>query len=132
MHSSLAWIEWLDRLDRVLQSARTDLVAFSRTGSELRIAALERSRRQLAVLLEQLQSLDPSILMADAERARDDLLARLQRTLDTVLLRLSGVSNRDIVESETQREHLLRTIDEALREGAYEATHLLAPDRLSA
>ncbi len=125
MHSSLAWIEWLDRLDRVLQSARSDLAAYSRTSSPSRLAALQAAHRQLEVLLGQLQWMDPRVLLADAPSAPDDILERLRAVLGTVILRLSRLSGGE------PREQL-STLDSALWDGSYEAAHLLEPRRLRA
>ncbi len=125
MHSSLDWIEWLDRLDRVLQSARSDLTVYSRTGSRSRLAMLKVAHRQLEVLLGQLQWMDPRVLIGDAPPAADDILDRLRVVIGTAVLRLSKLSG------EEPREQL-STLDSALWDGHYEAAHLLEPRQLSA
>jgi hypothetical protein len=125
MHSSLDWIEWLDRLNRVLQSARSDLAAYSRSGSRSRLAMLQVAHRQLEVLLGQLQWMDPRVLLGDAPPAADDVLDRLRVVLGTAILRLSRLSGGE------PREQL-STLDTALWDGHYEAAHLLEPRRLSA
>jgi hypothetical protein len=125
MHSSLDWIEWLDRLDRALQSARSDLAVYSRTGSRSRLATLKVAHRQLEVLLGQLQWMDPRVLVGDAPPAADDILDRLRVVIGTAVLRLSKLSG------EEPREQL-STLDSALWDGHYEAVHLLEPRQLSA
>jgi hypothetical protein len=125
MHSSLAWIEWLDRLDRVLQSARSDLTAYSRSASASRLAALQAAHRQLEVLLGQLQWMDPRVLLGDAPSTADDIVERLRVVLGTVILRLSRLSGGE------PREQL-STLDSALWDGSYEAAHILEPRRLRA
>jgi hypothetical protein len=125
MHSSLDWIEWLDRLDRVLQSARSDLAVYSRTGSRSRLATLKVAHRQLEVLLGQLQWMDPRVLVGDAPPAPDDILDRLRVVIGTAVLRLSKLSGGE------PREQL-STLDSALWDGHYEAAHLLEPRQLSA
>jgi hypothetical protein len=125
MHSSLGWIEWLDRLDRVLQSARSDLAAYSRSGSPARLAMLKVAHRQLEALLGQLQWMDPRVLVGDAPPAPDDIIDRLRVVLGTVILRLSRLSGGEAREQ-------LSTLDTALWDGHYEAAHLLEPRRLSA
>jgi hypothetical protein len=125
MHSSLDWIEWLDRLDRVLQSARSDLAVYSRTGSRSRLATLKVAHRQLEVLLGQLQWMDPRVLVGDAPPAADDILDRLRVVIGTAVLRLSKLSGGE------PREQL-STLDSALWDGHYEAAHLLEPRQLSA
>jgi hypothetical protein len=125
MHSSLDWIEWLDRLDRVLQSARSDLAVYSRTGSRSRLATLKVAHRQLEVLLGQLQWMDPRVLVGDAPPAADDVLDRLRVVIGTAVLRLSKLSGGE------PREQL-STLDSALWDGHYEAAHLLEPRQLSA
>ena len=92
MHSSLDWIEWLDRLERVLQSARSDLTAYSRAHSPSRLAMLKVAHRQLEVLLGQLQWMDPRVLVGDAPPAADDIVDRLRVVLGTAVLRLSRLS----------------------------------------
>jgi hypothetical protein len=132
MHSSLAWIEWLDRLNRVLQSARSDVTALARNGGARRILALERARRQLAALTDELRLLDPRVLARDATVAAGDIAARLQSALDTILLRLDDLPPAGALGSTRDREPLLCSIDAALRDGSYEAASLSGPRRHSA
>jgi hypothetical protein len=125
MHSSLAWIEWLDRLDRVLHSARTDLAAYSRSASPNRLANLKVSHRQLDVLLAQLQSLDPRVLVDDDAAGSDDIVERLRAVLGTMILRLSKLSGGE------PREQL-SVLDSMLWDSRHQAAHLLEPRRQSA
>ena len=132
MHSSLAWVEWLERLDRVLQSARSDVAAYSRSGSPGRLAALQTAHRQLGVLLEQLQWMDPRVFMGGALPGADDIVERLRVVLGTVILRLSKLPNTEIPVAPQERHMVLSTLDSALCDGRYEASHLLTPRRLTA
>jgi hypothetical protein len=132
MQSSLAWIEWLDRLDRVLQSARSDLGVYARSAGSLRLQALQTAHRQLQVLLDQLQWMDPRVLLGDAPPETDDIVNRLRVVLGTAILRLSRISGGDLPLPTQERHDLLATLDEALWDGRYEAAHLLEPRRLSA
>ena len=132
MHSSLAWIEWLDRLERVLQSARSDLAVYSRCGSPTRLAALQAAPRQLEVLLQQLQWLDPRVLIGEATAQGDDIIDRLRVVLGTAILRLSRVADAESAGPVQERQKVLATLDTALWDGHYAAAHLLGPSRLSA
>jgi hypothetical protein len=132
MHSSLAWIEWLDRLDRVLQSARTDLSVYSRSGSPRRLATLQTAYRQLEVLLEQLQWMDPTVLVGETPPEADDIVDRLRVVVGTVMLRLSKLGATDQPGQAEDRQQALRTLDAALWDGRYQASHLLEPSRQSA
>jgi hypothetical protein len=58
MQSPLFWIEWLDRLDRVLKSARQDVTALKRALNPRILQAIDRSKRQLAALIDDLRLLD--------------------------------------------------------------------------
>lgn len=132
MHSSLAWIEWLDRLDRVLQSARSDLAVYSRCGSALRLAALKTAHRQLEALLDQMQWMDPRVLVGEQPAEGDDIVERLRVVLGTVILRLSRLSDGELPDPAHGRRELLATLDSALWDGRYEAAHLLEPRQQSA
>ena len=132
MHSLLAWIEWLDRLDRVLQSAHADVAIYSRSGSANRLAALRTAHRQLLGLLDQLQWMDPRVLVGQQPPEADDILDRLRVVLGTVILRLSKLSDAELQGKAQERHDLLATLDSALRNSRYEAAHLLEPRALSA
>jgi hypothetical protein len=64
MYGSLFWIEWLDRLDRVLTATRGDVAALARAVSPRGLEALERSKRQLSALTNDLRLLDRDVLAA--------------------------------------------------------------------
>jgi hypothetical protein len=132
MHSSLAWIEWLDRLDRVLQSARTDLAIYCRSASPRRLAALQTAHRQLQVLLEQLQWMDPTVLIGEGQTQANDIVDRLRVVVGTAMLRLSKLSAAELPGQIEERQQALKTLDSALWDGRYQAAHLLEPRRQSA
>jgi hypothetical protein len=121
MYGSLFWIEWLDRLDRVLTSAREDVLALSRAVSPSSTAAIERSIRQLTALTNDLRLLDRDVLTASADN--------LQKSLDTAVFRLGSLAEAHATTAAPIRERLLSAIDTALRDSLYEAAMLLQPSR---
>jgi len=130
MHSSLSWIEWLERLDRVLASARQDVQALSRWFSPRSVAAVERSTRQLAALTDNLRFLDRTVVSAqptESSPAED-----LQRALDTTVFHLGTVTEVRESSSPAFRDRVLSAIDAALRDSCYEAANLLGPRRRQA
>ena len=62
MQSSLSWIEWLDRLDRVLNGAREDVRALASFDDPQALAVVERCKRQLTALTDDLRLLDRRVL----------------------------------------------------------------------
>ena len=130
MQSSLSWIEWLDRLDRVLKDAREDVRAFAGFQSPRAVAAVERCTRQLAALTNELRLLDRSVLSAKArDGASPDRAHNLQMALDTTVFHLETMANPPGPESHITRERLLTAVDSALRDSYYEAAMLVAPSR---
>jgi hypothetical protein len=119
MYGSLYWIEWLDRLDRVLTGTRQDVAALSRAITARGLAALERSRRQLAGLNSDLRLLDHDVLPTDG----------LQKALDIALRRLENLGEVQIQTEPAIRDRVLAAIDSALRDSRYEAKVLLTPRR---
>ena len=83
MQNPLFWIEWLDRLDRVLSSARQDIAVLKRAVSPRSLEAIGRSKRQLAALINDLRLLDPDVLAAAAQiqAAPDALQSALEATV---------------------------------------------------
>jgi hypothetical protein len=128
MYGSLFWIEWLDRLDRVLTSARQDVVALSRAMSPRSIAAIQRSMRQLTALTNDLRLLDRHVLGANTDEAMD-LADNLQKALDTAVFRLNSLSDVGATTPTAVRERILAGIDAALRDSRYEAAVLIEPRR---
>ena len=119
MYGSLFWIEWLDRLDRVLTGTRQDVAALSRAVTPRGLAALERSRRQLAALCNDLRLLDRDVLPTEG----------LQKALDTALMRLQNLGEVQMQTEPAIRDRVLAAIDSALRDSRYEAKVLLQPGR---
>ncbi len=134
MQSSLSWIEWLDRLDRVLDGAREDVRTLARWNSSSRaLAAVERCRRQLSALTDDLRLLDRSVLAATPGSANPDRADNLRKALDTTVFHLGTMANAaQTTTSLVARERLLATIDSALRDSCYEAAMLLGPSKLRA
>ncbi len=131
MQSSLSWIEWLDRLNRVLSGAREDVRALAQLSSPDAVAAIERCKRQLSVLTNDLRLLDRSVLSAQSGIGHSDRAENLQRALDTTVFQLGAVASAPS-SSSVVRERLLLAIDSALRDSYYEAARLLGPRQRSA
>jgi hypothetical protein len=132
MQSSLSWIEWLDRLDRVLKGAREDVRTLAGDGNAQAIAAIERSKRQLAALTDDLRRLDRNVLSAKPSAVDSDRAYHLQKALDTTILHLGTVASAPVTESRTVRARALTAVNSALRDSWYEAAMLLEPGRRSA
>jgi hypothetical protein len=123
MYSSLSWVEWLDRLDRVLTGARKDLTMLSRAMSPRNMEAIERSKRQLAVLISDLRLLDRNVLSTGADN--------LQKALDATLTQISTLAEFNSDTAPAVRQRMLAAIDGALRDSCYEAAILLGPGHRS-
>jgi len=129
MYASLFWIEWLDRLDRVLTSARQDVLALSRPISPRSLAGIERSTRQLKALTHDLRLLDRSVLGAGPNSASPDLTDDLQKALMTAVLRLGSLLEARAIIGAPVSDRILSGIDAALRDSLHEAALLLEPNR---
>jgi hypothetical protein len=132
MQSSLSWIEWLDRLDRVLNGAREDLRELASFDDPQAMAVVERCKRQLTTLTDDLRLLDRRVLSAKPGAANTDRAGNLQRALDTTVFHLGAAVKSPAADSRSARERLITTIDSALRDSCYEAAMLLDPVRLRA
>lgn len=129
MYASLFWIEWLDRLDRVLTGARQDVLALNRAISPRSMAAMQGSMRQLAALANDLRLLDRNVLTANMDAAKPDLADDLQKALDTAVFRLGSLADVDAGTAPAIRQRILSGIDAALCDSRYEAAMLLEPSR---
>jgi hypothetical protein len=125
MHNPLFWIEWLDRLDRVLSSARQDVAVLKRALSPRSLEAIDRSKRQLAALLNDLRLLDQDVLAAGTESAADALQAALEMTV----AQLASLAAIPAASAPGVLDRMLASSDAALRDSCYEAAMLLAPGR---
>lgn len=121
MYGSLFWIEWLDRLDRVLTSTRHDVASLTRAVSPRSVEAIERSKRQMSALTNDLRLLDTDVLAAGADN--------LQRALEITIAQLGRIGELLPGTAPAVRDGLLVAIDSALRDSCYEAAMLLAPTR---
>jgi hypothetical protein len=121
MYGSLFWIEWLDRLDRVLKSTRQDVATLRRAISPRSLEAIERSKRQLAALTNDLRLLDRNVLAVAADN--------LQQALDSTVIQLGTLAEVLPESAPAVRDRVLAAIDSALRDSCYEAAMLLAPGR---
>ena len=126
MQNPLFWIEWLDRLDRVLSSARQDVALLKRTVSPRGLEAIERSKRQLSALINDLRLLDPDVLAASANSRAADAL---QSSLEATVVRLGGLAEIPAASAPGVLDRMLAASDAALRDSFYEAAILLAPHR---
>jgi len=126
MYNPLFWIEWLDRLDRVLGSARQDVAALKRALSPRSLEAIERSKRQLAALINDLRLLDRNVFAASANSGAADAL---QSTLEATVARLASLAEIPAASAPGLLDRLLAASDAALRDSCYEAAMLLMPHR---
>jgi hypothetical protein len=129
MYGSLFWIEWLDRLDRVLTSARQDVLGLKRAINPRSMAGVQSAIRQLTALTNDLRLLDRSVLASDQSSASPDLADNLQKALDTAVFRLGGLAQVRASTGSPISERILAAIDTALRDSLYEAALLLEPSR---
>src|SRR5271167_1417666 len=89
MQNPLFWIEWFDRLDRVLSSAGQDVVVLKRAVSPRGLEAIDRSKRQLAALINDLRLLDPDVL---ATGAKSGAVQALQSALEATVVKLGSLA----------------------------------------
>jgi hypothetical protein len=125
MQNPLFWIEWLDRLDRVLGSARQDIASLKRTANPRSIEAIDRSKRQLAGLINDLRLLDPDVLAASAKSGAQ----ALQSALETTVVKLGNLAEIPAASAPGVLDRMLAASDAALRDSCYEAAMLLTPHR---
>jgi len=134
MHNPLFWIEWLDRLDRVLTSARQDVAVLKRAVSPRGLEAIDRSRRQLAALINDLRLLDPDVLARAAStsvaaRANSGAADALQAALEATVVKLGSLAEIPAASAPGVLDRMLAVSDAALRDSCYEAAMLLVPHR---
>jgi hypothetical protein len=125
MYSPRFWIEWLDRLDRVLNSARQDVAVLKRAVSPRSLEAIERSKRQLSGLLNDLRLLDRDVLASTTQNGAD----RLQAALDMTVSQLGSLAAIPASSAPGVLDRMLAACDAALRDSCYEAAMLLLPSR---
>jgi signal transduction histidine kinase len=125
MYSPLFWIEWLDRLDRVLTSARQDVAMLKRAVSPRTLEAIERSKRQLGALMNDLRLLDRNVLATGTQNGAD----HLQKALDTAVAQLASLAEIPAASAPGVLDRMLVAVDAALRDSCYEAAMLLMPSR---
>jgi hypothetical protein len=116
-------------LDRVLKGAREDVRALAADASPEGLVAMERCRRQLSTLTNDLRRLDRSVIAPRS--GNTDRASNLQRALDTTVFHLGTAATAPAAAPHGARERLLNAIDSALRDSYYEAAMLLEPRRAS-
>ena len=126
MYNPLFWIEWLDRLDRVLTSARQDVATLKRVVSPRGLEAIERSKRQLVALLNDLRLLDRDVLKVGASQ---NAAENLQKALEATVAQLGSLAEIPAASTPAVLDRMLAASDSALRDSCYEAAMLLAPSR---
>jgi hypothetical protein len=129
MYGSLSWIEWLDRLDRVLTSARHDVATLTRAVSPRSLEAIERSKRQLSALTNDLRLLDTDVLAAGPPGSMPNAADNLQKALEITVAELGRLAEQLAGSAPVVRDRVLAAIDSALRDSCYEAAMLLVPSR---
>ena len=134
MHNPLFWIEWLDRLDRVLSSARQDVAVLKRAVSPRSLEAIDRSKRQLAALINDLRLLDPDVLAtsvaaSSATSAHSNAADALRLALEATVVKLGGLAEIPAASAPGVLDRMLAASDAALRDSCYEAAVLLQPHR---
>lgn len=125
MYSPRFWIEWLDRLDRVLNSAREDVALLKRAVSPRGLEAIDRSKRQLSGLLNDLRLLDRDVLASTTQNGAD----KLQAALDATVSQLGSLAEIPASSAPGVLDRMLAASDSALRDSCYEAAMLLTPSR---
>jgi signal transduction histidine kinase len=126
MYSPLFWIEWLDRLDRVLTSARQDVAVLKRAVSPRGLESIQRSKRQLCALINDLRLLDRDVLGTGTTRSGAD---NLEKALDTTVVQLRSLAEIPAASAPGVLDRMLAASDSALRDSCYEAAMLLMPSR---
>jgi hypothetical protein len=126
MYNPLFWIEWLDRLDRVLTGARQDVAVLKRAVSPRSLEAIDRSKRQLSALMNDLRLLDRDVVATDTAQNGAD---SLQKALDTTVAQLGSLAAIPAASAPGVLDRLLAASDSALRDSCYEAAILLEPNR---
>ena len=126
MYNPLFWIEWLDRLDRVLSSARRDVAVLKRAVSPRSLEAIDRSKRQLSALMNDLRLLDRDVVATDTAQNGAD---SLQKALDNTVAQLGSLAAIPAASAPGVLDRLLAASDSALRDSCYEAAILLEPNR---
>lgn len=126
MYSPLFWIEWLDRLDRVLTSARQDVAVLKRAVSPRTLESIDRSQRQLCALINDLRLLDRDVLAAGSEHNGAD---NLEKALDATVAQLRSLAGIQAASAPGALDRMLAASDAALRDSCYEAAMLLEPNR---
>jgi hypothetical protein len=126
MQNPLFWIEWLDRLDRVLSSGRQDIAVLKRTVSPRSLEAIGRSKRQLAALINDLRLLDPDVFAVSANPGAANAL---QSALETTVIKLGSLAEIPAASAPGALDRMLADSDAALRDSCYEAALLLQPHR---
>ena len=130
MQNSLFWIEWLDRLDRVLNGARQDVAVLKRTANSRSLEAIGRSKRQLVALINDLRLLDPDVLATSAAAsANSGATDALQSALEATVLKLGSLAEIPAASAPGVLDRMLAASDAALRDSCYEAAMLLQPHR---
>jgi hypothetical protein len=126
MYNPLFWIEWLDRLDRVLTGARQDVAVLKRAVSPRGLEAIDRSKRQLSALMNDLRLLDRDVVATGTAQNGAD---SLQKALDTTVAQLGSLAAIPAASAPGVLDRLLAASDSALRDSCYEAAMLLEPSR---
>jgi hypothetical protein len=110
----------------VLSSARQDIAVLKRTANSRSLEAIGRSKRLLAALINDLRSLDRSVL---AQSANSGAVDALQSALEATAVKLGDLAEIPVASAPGVLDRMLAASDAALRDSCYEAAVLLQPHR---
>jgi hypothetical protein len=110
----------------VLNSARQDVALLKRTANPRSLEAIDRSKRQLAGLINDLRLLDHDVF---ATSAKSGAAQALQSALETTVVKLGSLAEIPAASAPGVLDRMLAACDAALRDSCYEAAMLLAPHR---
>jgi len=110
----------------VLTSARQDVALLNRAVSPRSLEAIDRSKRQLSALMNDLRLLDRDVVATGTTQNGAD---SLQKALDTTVAQLGSLAAIPAASAPGVLDRLLAASDSALRDSCYEAAILLEPGR---
>ncbi len=126
MHNPLFWIEWLDRLDRVLSGARQDVAVLKRAVSP-RSPRGDRALQAPAGSAHQRFAIAGSRTFWHGERKVRRCGCIAVGARERPWLQLGSLAEIPAASAPGMLDRMLAASDAALRDSCYEAAMLLAP-----